>query len=131
MSNADDETPPGVTNFLTQQQFFKSIRANPDLNSTLLFLLVHLAISKDGATPSDLCQEYEIDMAQMSKYFRTLRDGGYVHPVAEEKDARSKRYFNTLKGSEAAAAHLRRTGYNVEAKDLLHVAVRPIRIKKS
>ncbi|KOX56025.1 hypothetical protein ADL19_12365 [Streptomyces purpurogeneiscleroticus] len=131
MSRDDNDYPRGTLSFVTQKTFFKSIRSNPELNSVLLFILVHLAISEDGATPSELCQEYEIDMAQMSKYLRTLRDGGFVHPVSEEKDARSKRYYNTLKGSDAAAAHLRRTGHNLEGKDLPHVAVKPVQVKGS
>lgn len=131
MSRDDDEAPPWVAHFQVQKETVRSLNADPELSLILLAILVHLATSEDGATPSQLGQEYDLDMAQVSKHLRTLRDGGYVHPVADEKDARSKRYFNTLKGSDAAAAHLRRSGYNVEGKDLPHVAVRPVKVRGS
>lgn len=131
MSRDDDEAPPWVAHFRVQKETVRSLNADPELSLILLAILVFLATSKEGATPTVLGQEYDLDMAQISKYLRTLREGGYVHPVADENDARSKRYYNTLKGSEAAAAHLRRSGYKVEGKDLPHADVKPMKIKGS
>ncbi|MFC6389927.1 MarR family winged helix-turn-helix transcriptional regulator [Methylorubrum zatmanii] len=131
MAKDDDGMREAVSAFMVANQAVKEANLDEKLSPIQMVLLQFLALLKPGATPGEIGAEYEMDSAHCAKVLKTLKDGGYIHPVADAKDGRVKHYYNTLKGSRVASAALEKRGHAIPAEDLPHVVVSAPKIRGS
>lgn len=120
-----------VADFMVTNQAVKDANRDEKLSPLQVVLLQYLALIKPGATPGEIGQEYDMESAHCAKVLKTLKDGEYVHPVADEKDGRVKHYYNTLKGSTVASAALEKRGHTIPANELPYVVVSRPKIRGS
>ena len=81
--------------------------------------VVHfLALSKPGATASEIATEYEMQQAHSAKVIRALKESGHVHPIADERDGRVKHLYVTKKGAAVVMAVAKSRGHDLSLDDV-------------